>query len=305
MDAYPTGAPAADIPISVIICTRGRPELLSDSVESILSGERLPTEIVVVDQSDERHPSLEQRQMPAGCVLRYFHVKSRGLSRARNQAFRIAQHDILVWTDDDVRVTPTWLTVLVSKLLDGGPKTVVTGRVLPDEIETHGGFVPTLKTSEVPAVYQGRLTIDPLVTFNMAMHRQAFADIGGFDEQIGPGTRFPAAEDNDLAFRLLEAGYRILYVPEAILYHRAWRGAGEYVRLRWGYGRGQGAFFAKHLSLRDPHILKRLVRRVGGVIKRSPRRFFYEPRLAGGDLAYVAGLLSATAERLLRRPDAR
>ena len=92
----------------------------------------------------------------------------------------------------------------------------------------------------------------------MAMYRSAIDCIGGFDERLGPGTCFPAAEDNDLGFRLLEAGFHIIYDPASVLYHRSWRTEKDYLPLRWGYGRGQGAYYARYLSLQDRHMIARM-----------------------------------------------
>src|SRR5205823_6583384 len=86
--------------------------------------------------------------------------------------------------------------------------------------------------------------------------------VGDFDDDLGPGARFPASEDSDLGFRLLEAGYHIHYIPEAVLYHRAWRSNSDYLPLRWSYGVGRGAFYAKHLRLDDRYIMRRMIRDV-------------------------------------------
>jgi GT2 family glycosyltransferase len=94
----------------------------------------------------------------------------------------------------------------------------------------------------------------------MVSYRSVFDEVGFFDERLGPGTTFPAAEDNDFGFRLLESGYRICYAPEAILYHRAWRSKREYLLLGWKYGVGRGAYYAKHMSLRDRYMLSRMLR---------------------------------------------
>ena len=91
------------------------------------------------------------------------------------------------------------------------------------------------------------------------MHRSVLSDIGLFDERMGPGTPFHAGEDNDYGFRLLEAGYQILYLPSAVVYHRDWRLKNEYIGLRWKYGVGRGAYYAKYLSLRDRYQLGRMM----------------------------------------------
>lgn len=285
---------------SLIICTRNRPELLAAALASVLRGAQVPAEIVVIDQSD--HPALTlTAQIPAGCDVRHVPSKTAGVSRARNEATRLARHSTLVFTDDDVIAPGAWFGTLVQALADAPPGTVVVGRVVPGEPETPGGFVPTLRESERPEIYRGRMDADPLVTFNMAISRHALLAVGGFDERLGPGTRYPAAEDNDLGFRLLEAGYSIAYAPPAVLHHRAWRGGlAGYARLRWGYGVGQGAFLAKHAGLRDRFILGRIVRRLVRVTLRVPRRMVRRRDLALGDVAYVAGLLAGLGSWLRR-----
>lgn len=293
----------AQMPVgtSLIICTRNRSELLTDTVLSVLSGDRLPDELIIMDQSDNRHHAQDQWEVPERCELRHVFTDSRGLSRARNEAIRLARHPILIFTDDDVLVTPGWLKVLLEAIAEGGPRVVVTGRVLPAMEEAAGSFVPTLKGGDTSATYSGRSTVDPLVTFNMALYRSVYLEVGGFDERLGPGTRFPAGEDNEFAHRLLSAGFSIVYLPDAIVYHRAWRQAREYVLLRWRYGRGQGAFFAMHLRLKDGFMLRRLAGTVARQVLAAPQRLWQRgtvpgrrlPRrtLAFGDLALLAGVI--------------
>ena len=82
--------------------------------------------------------------------------------------------------------------------------------------------------------------------------------------------------------------------------HRAWRENAAQVPLRWAYGRGQGAFLAKHASLRDRHMLRRFrdrVRRHADHFLRTLRR---ERRPAWEDLASIAGLFSGAGEWLVR-----
>lgn len=291
----PAGLPAA----SLIICSRNRPQLLTETVASVLQGEHVPAEIVVIDQSDKRHPSLGTMPANHGCEIRYLWTHSVGLGRARNAGIAAARHDILAVTDDDMLAVPTWFGALIRALLDAGPKSVVTGQVRPAATEVPGGFVPSTKIDEVPAVYEGRTDRDVLYMGNMAMYRSAIDDIGVFDERLGAGAPFPSAEDNDFGFRLLEAGYRIIYVPQAVLYHRAWRAERDYLRLRWNYGVGRGAVYAKHLSLRDRYMLRRIIDDTKAHIFLFLGRFRHERRRAYGDLALIAGILFGVVKWLL------
>jgi GT2 family glycosyltransferase len=213
---------------------------------------------------------------------------------------RAARTPLLIYTDDDVLVDAGWLGPMVRELAEMGPRGVVTGRVLAAPDGVPGGFAPALVASEAPAEYQGRLRRDVLEAGNMGVHRATLLELGGFDEELGPGTGFPAGEDNDMGFRLLAAGCRIRYLPQAVIYHRAWRGPEEYLPLRWRYGIGQGAYYAKHLHLRDGYMAGRLARLLRHHLWLSLRRAPKEPTAAAGHLVYVGGVLSGLARRLSR-----
>jgi len=286
---------------SVIICSRNRPALLHDAVESVLQGDSRPSEILIVDQSDHPDERLAARGRVGGCELRYLWDDARGVSRARNRGLEASRCGIVAFTDDDVLVDRGWLEALITPLGDLGSRGVVTGRVLAAAPETPGGWAPALVHSEVPATYEGRIAKDVLEAGNMAAFRSTLLEVQGFDPTLGPGTQFPAGEDNDIGFRLLSAGCRIRYEPKAIIHHRAWRGPEEYLAVRWRYGIGQGAYYAKHLSLRDRFMLYRLGRLLRLHIGMAAGRARREPRAAAGHLAYVAGVLTGVARRSLGR----
>jgi GT2 family glycosyltransferase len=284
---------------SLIICSRNRPKLLFECVQSVLKSEEVPTELIVIDQSTVPNQPLAILTTHRSCDIRYLWTQSVGLSEANNRGIVTARHDLLVFTHDDVVVTPAWFGTLIRALLAAGLRSVVTGQVRLTEAESPGGFQLTIKVDEAPAIYRGRVGKDVLLPLNMAMYRSAFDEVGGFDIRLGPGTSFAGGEDNDLGFRLLEAGYRIVYVPEAVLYHRAWRTEQDYVSLRWNYGRAQGAFYGKYLNLQDRYMLRRLGQDVVHYAHMSLCRMRSQRRRAYGDAIYVLAVLSGAIQWLL------
>jgi glycosyltransferase involved in cell wall biosynthesis len=285
---------AVVIPASLIVCSRNRPDTLKRTVDSVLAGDSLPSEIVIIDQSDAVNSDLNCHPSLPGCTIRYEWVSFRGVSRGRNAGVRLARYDVLAFIDDDMEVTSVWFTRMMEALQAAKFDAVVTGSVLADPSTMPGHFASSIKEDTRPHIYRGRVNDDVLYTGNMAAHTATIQAVSGFDERLGPGSRFPAAEDNDLGFRLLEGGCTIVYAPEAKLYHLGWRPHHHYLRVRWLYGRGQGAFYAKHLGSASLYMLRRIFTDVLRRTARSVFRVWRSPRLALGDLVFVSALISGT-----------
>jgi GT2 family glycosyltransferase len=297
------GHPAVET--SLIISSRDRHRFLEGVVGSILAGTAVPDELVVVDQSPAGSAVLEEIAARDGSPLRYIVSEERGLSRGRNLGIAKARGRWLFFVDDDIVVPDDWFERISRELIGSQPRTVVTGRVTAGEAERDGGFAPSLSLSEERIVYRGRPGRDVLQPLNMAMPRTAFDEVGLFDVHLGAGSHFPSSEDNDLGFRLLEAGYAILYDPSIVVIHRAWRSPGAMLPLRWSYGRGQGAYFAKHFSRHDPYMAARLRHDLWRHLRRAPRRTLVNVRDGAADLVYSAALMAGATEWLLSRSRAR
>jgi GT2 family glycosyltransferase len=283
------------LPASVIIPSRGRPDLLADTVASILAGDEVPSEIVVVDQSVAENRHLAE----AASTVRYVHRPDLvGVSAARNEACAVAREPVLVFTDDDVLVESDWLRTVVQSVLDE-PSVLVSGRVLPSETDRTDGFAPSCIESDEPRTYEGRVWDDVLFSNNMAFARDVYVELGPFDERLGVGAPYRAATDNDYGFRALERGYRVRYLPEAVVHHRAFRPLSEYPKVMWNYGVGQGATLTKHASVRDRYSLHRLVSSVSRRSSAAVRMRSESRYLALGEAAYALGLLYGSARWLL------
>jgi GT2 family glycosyltransferase len=278
--------------VAVVIATRDRPALVADTVASILAGDAVPAEIVVGDQS------ARPGALPDGggrCTVRRLHLPPTGSSASRNAAAAAAGAPVLAFVDDDILVAPGWLAALAGALDAGGGIAVATGRVVAGPPETPHAFQIAIRDDPTPAVYVARQRLDVLAGGNMAIARTVFERAGGFDERLGPGTAFPAAEDNDLSLRLLDAGETIVYVPEALVVHRTLRPPRDYLRVRFAYGIGQGAFYAKHARTSGPYISRRAAGHVLHYALRLPVRAVRAPRRAAGDAVFVAGLAVGAA----------
>jgi len=81
----------------------------------------------------------------------------------------------------------------------------------------------------------------------MAFRRSVLELIGGFDERLGAGTRFPC-EDIDAVASALWAGIPGVYDPRPVVYHHHGRRAKfEIEKLMRSYDEGRGAYYAKYV----------------------------------------------------------
>lgn len=278
--------PTADI--SVAIATRDRPQAVNRCVKAILAGDVLPAEIILVDQSrDTLTRALVQAQLGQELSIRYIHQSQEGLSASRNAAVTQAQCSMVAFTDDDCVPDQQWVAAIARAAASTPAPDVVAGRVIPLGSESRTTFAVSPRESTEPMTYTGK-HIPWLVGTggNLAVKREWFACVGRYDERLGAGSPGRAAEDADLLYRLLRAGARIRYEPEAMVCHERQDWARR-IASRWGYGHGIGAFCGLWLRRTDPYALWMLAywllslfRELLGAATRGQRQECYQ-RLVG------------------------
>jgi glycosyltransferase involved in cell wall biosynthesis len=218
----------ADLPpITVVVCTRDRPQSLKACLNALSRLDYPEYEVVVVDNAS-RDPSVRQIVQTGG--FRYAREEMPGLNWARNRAWREARHDIVAYIDDDAIASPGWLLGIAHGFSQ--PETMaVTGMVLPAELETPAqnefedyggmskGFSPKIirKDDLDPG---GMLWSSSWgVGANMAFRRDLFEMVGGFDPALDVGTPTSGGGDIEFFYRVVAAGHPLRYEPAAYVYH--------------------------------------------------------------------------------------
>lgn len=245
--------------IAVVVCTRDRPALLERNVESLSRHLRRQDAVVLVDSASRDPTTVAAIARQAGFAS--IRLERPGASRARNAGAAATDAPLLAFTDDDCVITEGWSTAF-ERVLSDTAVGFVTGRVLADE-EVN---VPMVVLGESPRRFEGP-DEDPMecgASANVGFRREAFDAVGGFDEMLGPGARLGVAEDHDLFWRVLRAGWVGLYEPSITVVHRQWRTRGAAIRSHFAYGRGSGAFAMKAVRLGDSSGWKFLRTRVWG-----------------------------------------
>jgi hypothetical protein len=122
-----------DLSVSVIVCTRRRPEKLRYCLTSLKQLDPSPAEIIVVDNAPEERCTLNVVEEFDGVI--YWPESTAGLSLARNSGILRASGEIVAFTDDDVLVHPRWL-LGIREALSHDAVFGMTGLVLAAELET-------------------------------------------------------------------------------------------------------------------------------------------------------------------------
>lgn len=276
------------VPVTVLLPTRNRQAMAREAAQSVLRCSPAPAELIIVDQSDSPlEPPRDGGDHP-GTAVRVERSTTRGLSNGVNVGVAASRHEIVLVLHDDVLVDPGWVAAFYEAAMLRGPSVLLTGRVVAGDEEAREGFAPALADRTEPATTSSIEKFDMLKPLNMCFHRSLFAAIGGFDPRLGPGTPFPSAEDADFALRVLRSGRAIAFVPEASVIHRAWRAGTDYLPLRWAYGYGRGAFYAKHIVAGDRAMWRRCWHDTLRRARRFPRRLWSDGWRALGDPLFVA-----------------
>ncbi len=235
--------------ISVVICTRDRPDLLRTCLQSLSGLEGTPHEIIVVDNNGSRP---ETAQVATDYCARTVREEQGGLCRARNRGLAEACGDIVAFLDDDTIVDAHWLAALAASFSDPTIACVI-GPALPFTLETPiqrlfealgglgRGFVRRLHQGSLPATPTGDIGVGA----NMAFRRDALLKHGLFDEALDIGTPAQAGGDIDIFYRILKGEGSILYEPAMLVWHHHRDEPSALSTLRYRYSAGAAAAFTK------------------------------------------------------------
>lgn len=275
---------ARDPDLTLVVPTLGR-AILARMLAAVRAGEVWPARIILVDQG--RRPdiaALAAQTSASGLEVLYLPSQRSGRSAGLNDGLAQVETSFVAITDDDCLVASDWIARIGERLRRHAPA-LVTGRVTAGAGDTQLSVV----TTEAEDIQRRpRLRFDRLSGGNMGMTLEAA-------RRIGPFTEVPAmrtAEDADYAYRALRAGLPIVYAPEVVVQHLAWRDASGREDQYRSYGLSQGGLYGWHLAHGD------LFMGVRGMVHlaRASRRWLMgtlrgDPDLAANGRAYVRGWL--------------
>ena len=217
-----------DESISIVICTRDRPEFLARCLGSVRQLQPAPTEVLVVDNAPT---SNETKALVATMPdVRYVLEPRAGLDYARNAGVTHSSGQIVAFLDDDVTVPTSWVQRIVKGFASGAD--AITGLVIPTELdseaqdifEKHWGFNRGYLARDFNDEYFQKYIAEGVPAWeigagaNMAFRRQVFETIGLFDVRLDVGAA-GCSGDSEIWYRILANGGKCRYEPAAVVFH--------------------------------------------------------------------------------------
>jgi glycosyltransferase involved in cell wall biosynthesis len=210
------GSPVTGTPhVTVIIPVKDRRDLLADALDGLAEQTYTDFEVIVVDDASTDGSGDEAAgRTIAGRAVRVLTGGGGGAVHARQVGVSTAAGTVLAFTDSDCVPAPRWLELAVAAIDAGAAG--VNGRTSPARP------MRPLERS------MGSGTEGLYPTCNVLYRRSAFDSAGGFDSEAGRRWGFRLGprsqgdgfgEDTLLAWRVIRAGGRVDYVPDASVAH--------------------------------------------------------------------------------------
>jgi O-antigen biosynthesis protein len=215
---------STDPTVSVIISSYGKAEYTLGCLASIAAHPpEAAIEVIVVDDATPDGSTVCLTAVPG--IRLIVNPTNLGYLRSCNTAARIAKGEFLLLLNNDTQVLEGWLDALLvpfrsrrdvgavgSKLLYPDGRLQEAGCIIWDD--GSGWNFGRLDSPDRPA-YNYLREVDYCSAASLLLPRALFNAMGGFDERYAPAY----CEDSDLAFRLRERGYKVLYQPRSQVVH--------------------------------------------------------------------------------------
>jgi len=275
--------------VAILIPTKNSLELLKPCLESLEKTTYKNYRIIIIDNESDDPPTLEYLRETPHRVIKLENTDGGfNFASLMNRAAAMADGDYLLFLNNDTAaISPDWLSQMVGYLQIEGVGAVGAKLIFPNQTIQHGGVIFGLHHGLAGHAFKlvSRLSSGYLWGLNVAKNygalsaaclltpRDLFLEMGGFDE-----TEFAVAyNDVDYCNKLINAGFRCVYCPDAELIHREGASRGfadnprEVASFRAKYRGKVDPFYSPHLSLENEQFQIQPRRYIGNSANRKVR----------------------------------
>ena len=204
--------------VTFIITTFNNKDIIDECLDSVKNQNYADFNITVVDDcSTDGTPEHIKKKYPNIKVIQK-QIQT-GPSSSRNIGITNTKSDYVVFMDSDVVLNKMWVGQLVRFMGNNKEVGIVAGKLMfyddKTKINSAGGGLFRMGVGfDIGRDYEQR---DVLYVCSAAMmaRKKVLDEVGGFDDSY-----FYGYEDTDLGWRVNLAGYRVVYYPQALAYHK-------------------------------------------------------------------------------------
>jgi GT2 family glycosyltransferase len=138
-----------------------------------------------------------------------------GATGGRNAGIKIAQGEIILCLDSDASLGQDTIQNIVWRFDEDQDIGVINSKIVNAYTHKYDGIAGWAYSEKMRAKSEDEFYTHNFSEGGCAIRKQAFEDAGFFWEKL-----FFGREGEELSLRVLDAGYKILYYPSAIVYHR-------------------------------------------------------------------------------------
>jgi GT2 family glycosyltransferase len=250
--------PADRTDISVIIVNWNTKDLLRNCLNSVYKTvQNVTFEIIVIDNfSSDGSVTMLMEEFPS--VITIVNKENKGFGAANNQALVVMKGEYALLLNTDAELTPEAVKKLRDYLEANEKAGIVCGQLLNADGSKQNSIAsfPSLLTLAVnnsfleylfPRCYPSKrynhtspIKVDSVVGACMMIRKKALDETGFFDERY-----FFFFEETDLARTMRERGWKIYYVPDALIYHLQGQSVGHGTNSRFEFYRSRYQFLDK------------------------------------------------------------
>lgn len=227
--------------VSIVVPAYNAQRTIRLTIEALVSQSYSgPKEIIVVDDGSHDDTSKIVQSFPD---VVYVHQENQGPAAARNRGFAVSRGAFVFFTDSDCIPEPQW----IEKCLQGFSREDIAVVCGSYGIENTEFLLSRSIHAEIIYRHQRHMPDFPksFGSYNFCVRRNVFSMVGGFNTSY----RNASGEDNDLSYKIINAGFKIFFSRHALVRHFFPTFILKYLKEQFSHG------FWRVLMYRDhPHM---------------------------------------------------
>lgn len=225
--------------VSVVIATYNRPDYLNKCLAG-LNNLIFPDgkmEIVIIDDGSTSQYDVDHIQQISNFPIRFIKKEHSGITATKNKGIEEAQGEYVAFLDDDMVVSPLWLTQLMSGFKDENVAGVGSTNLTYPDANPLTQYSDYRELARKPFRDETREVLNVL-TGSAVLRKDILQAVDGFNIRQSEAGVPLGGDDVDLTWRIRNKGYQLRHVEGAVAYHNHRNSLRGLIKQHIGYGEG-------------------------------------------------------------------